>query len=207
MLDGGRRELSRSGETVHVSPKAFRLLEMLIAAAPDAVSRDDLYAGLWPDTYVDEANLPNLVAEIRKALEDDSRNPRFVKTVHGFGYAFIGAVESDGAWSTFVLQWGGREFPLREGVSVIGRDATADVQIESAGVSRRHASINANGGTATIRDLESKNGTFVDGLRVDGGTVVSGDSEIRLGSAVLRVRRISTEQSTMTVAPLPGADS
>jgi hypothetical protein len=180
---------------------------MLIAAAPDAVSRDQLYSGLWPDTYVDEANLPNLVAELRKALDDDSRNPRFIKTVHGFGYSFIGALESDGAWSTFVLQWGGREFPLREGVSVIGRDVSADVQIESAGVSRRHASISASDGTATIRDLDSKNGTFVDGLRVTARTVVSSDSEIRVGSAVLRVRRISHDQSTMTVAPLPDADS
>lgn len=204
VLDGGRRELTRGPDTLHLSPKALRLLELLVTDAPDAVSRDDLYKGLWPDTFVDDANLPNLVAEVRKALDDDSRNPRFVRTVHGFGYAFLEVPVRDAAWAAFVLQWGGREFPLREGVTVIGRDAAVDVQIESPGVSRRHAAFSASRGAVSVEDLESKNGTYVDGVKITKAVPVTPASEVRLGSATVRIRSLEQPHSTMTVAPGTG---
>jgi DNA-binding winged helix-turn-helix (wHTH) protein len=202
-LDSGTRELSSQGSSIHISPKAFRLLELLLAAAPNAVSRDDLYAGLWPDTFVDEANLPNLVKELRKALSDDSRNPRFIKTLHGFGYAFSERATSDAApaWSIYTLQWSGRDLRLPLGETVLGRDETCDVRVESPGVSRRHAVITATESGAAIRDLESKNGTFVEGVRIEDAADLADAQELRLGSAVLRVRKLAATQSTMTVAP------
>jgi DNA-binding winged helix-turn-helix (wHTH) protein len=60
----------------------------MVEAAPRALSKSELLEHLWPGTFVVEANLPHLIAEIREALEDTSRSPRFVRTVHGFGYAF-----------------------------------------------------------------------------------------------------------------------
>ena len=87
-FDSEARTLVRGGETVRISGKAFQLLEMLIAARPNPVAKSDLFAKLWPDTFVSEANLASLIKEIRQATGDDARAPRFVRTVHRFGYAF-----------------------------------------------------------------------------------------------------------------------
>lgn len=91
-FDSGARTLQRGTETVRLSGKAFQLLEVLLAARPNPVSKADLFAKLWPDTFVSEANLASLIKEIRAAIGDDARTPRFVRTVHRFGYAFSGAV-------------------------------------------------------------------------------------------------------------------
>ena len=77
---------------MRLSGKAFQLLEVLLDARPNPVAKEDLFARLWPDTFVSEANLASLVKEIRAAIGDDARNPRFVRTAHRFGYAFSGAV-------------------------------------------------------------------------------------------------------------------
>lgn len=87
-FDSAARTLVRGGGSVRLSGKAFQLLELLLAARPNPVSKEDLFARLWPDTFVSEANLASLVKEIRAATGDDARAPRFVRTVHRFGYAF-----------------------------------------------------------------------------------------------------------------------
>ena len=93
-LDPDTREVFRgdpdvlhSGEA-NVSPKAFALLEVLIEHRPNAVSKQELHKLLWPDTFVSDANLPNLVAELRETLGDDAQKPRIIRTVQRFGYAF-----------------------------------------------------------------------------------------------------------------------
>jgi DNA-binding winged helix-turn-helix (wHTH) protein len=90
VLNSQTRELLREGETLHLSPNAFQLLELLVRKAPRAVSKSELQDLLWPDTFVVEANLQHLVGQIRSALGDDSRTPRFVRTIYGFGYAYRG---------------------------------------------------------------------------------------------------------------------
>ena len=89
-LDLESRQLSNTGEEIHLEPKAFELLSALVLERPKALSKADLQERLWPGTFVAEANLSNLVAEIRAALGDPARAPKFVRTVHGFGYAFCG---------------------------------------------------------------------------------------------------------------------
>ena len=69
-------------------PKAFALLAVLIERRPKAVSKQELHKLLWPDTFVSDANLPNLVAELREAFGDDAHEPRLIRTVQRFGYAF-----------------------------------------------------------------------------------------------------------------------
>ena len=97
VYDRDTRLLLRDGKSVPVSPKAFELLGLLLAARPAAVSKADLQENLWPDTFVLEANLPNLVAELRAAIREDARRPAFIRTLHGFGYAFSGPVVDAGA--------------------------------------------------------------------------------------------------------------
>ena len=204
-LDRGGRRFTRRGVPVHLSPKAFRLLELLIDAAPDAVSKEQLYEAVWPGLFVEEANLPNLVKELRKAIEDDSRNPRFIRTVYGFGYSFDGAAisisEGPSSQIRFLIEWAGSQHLLSAGRNIIGRDIDVDVRIDSAGVSRKHAVITIVGANASIDDLGSKNGTYLNGARVLSSMPLNDGDEIRLGSAVFRLRVIAPAEPTATEAP------
>ena len=94
-FDGEARQLFRQQDPVHVSGKAFELLKLLLERRPAALSKAEIQEHLWPDTFVSEANLPTLVTEIREAIGDDARHARFVRTVHGFGYAFSGEVTNE----------------------------------------------------------------------------------------------------------------
>jgi len=93
-FDGGRRLLIRGPDAVHLSPKAFQLLGLLLARRPDAVSKAEIQDVLWPRTFVSETNLPALVNEVRRALGDRAKAPKFVRTVHGYGYAFDAPVRN-----------------------------------------------------------------------------------------------------------------
>ena len=72
-LDSGTRQLTRDGGAIHLTPKAFELLETLALERPKVLSKTALQERLWPDTFVAEANLSNLVAEVRAALDDRAR--------------------------------------------------------------------------------------------------------------------------------------
>ena len=89
LIDNDAREVRRNGVPVPLSPKAFQLLGILVSARPKALSKQELQEHLWPDTFVVEKNLTNLVSEIREKLDDDPAHPRFIRTVPRFGYAFV----------------------------------------------------------------------------------------------------------------------
>jgi len=93
-LDPATRQLTREGHPRHLSPKAFALLEALVRARPRVLTKADLHALLWPAAFVADANLSNLVAEVRRALDDDAAAPRYLRTAHRVGYAFIGGVDA-----------------------------------------------------------------------------------------------------------------
>jgi uncharacterized protein (TIGR02996 family) len=92
IFDSEGRTLQRAGRDVKISGKAFQLLHILLERRPDPVAKEELYQRLWPDTFVSEANLASLIKEIRSALDDDARDPRFIKTAHRFGYSFAAPV-------------------------------------------------------------------------------------------------------------------
>ena len=92
-LDPATRQLLRDGREVPLSPKAFQLLSLLVVNRARAVSRQELHQALWPSTFVLDANIASLVAEIRRALDDDAATPRFVRTMHRFGYRFVAQVD------------------------------------------------------------------------------------------------------------------
>ena len=89
-FDSGQRALLRHGSAVPLSPKAFQLLELLLDRRPEAVAKAELLERLWPETFVSDASLHNLVAEIRAALGDAPRAARYIRTVPRYGYAFHG---------------------------------------------------------------------------------------------------------------------
>ena len=81
VFDSATRELLHDGRRVHVSPKSFDLLEILIERRPALVTKAELQDRLWPDAVVLEANLGNAAAEIRKALGDNPKSPKYIATV------------------------------------------------------------------------------------------------------------------------------
>ena len=93
-LDLGRYELRRSGRRVKLEKKPMELLIFLVGRREQMVSREEIVKKLWrSDLFIDtERNLNNIVRKIRTALGDDSAKPRFLETVVGKGYRFIGPV-------------------------------------------------------------------------------------------------------------------
>jgi DNA-binding winged helix-turn-helix (wHTH) protein len=205
VLDPETHELCRGGDPIPLSPKAYQLLEILVESRPKALSKITLQERLWPDTFVVEKNLVNLIAEIRQSLGDNPTHPRFVRTVHRFGYAFqVPPAETpadngtSGAAVRFRLLWADGRAGLGEGEHLLGRDPDLELFLDSPGISRRHALIRIAGDEATVEDLGSKNGTFVADRRLDSPTrLVDGDL-IRVGSVQLTFNAIRATASTRT---------
>jgi len=200
-LDGRARQLCRAGEPIHLSPKALDLLTLLVRRRPEAVSKSELLDTLWPGTFVSEGNLAVLVAEIRDVLGDSARRPVFVRTVQRFGYAFSGAAatgRSAAATASCWLMWGAQRAPLMAGENLIGRDPAARVSIDVVGVSRRHAMIIVTD-QVTLVDLSSKNGTYIDDVRVTSPMTLTDGTEIRLGPASVCFRQAVGMTSTQTL--------
>jgi DNA-binding winged helix-turn-helix (wHTH) protein len=193
------RQLARGGDGIHLSTKAFDLLAILVAERPNVLSKDALQHRLWPDTFVAEANLSNLIGEIRAALDDSPREPAYIRTVHRVGYAFCAettAAERDDTPLCW-LEWGSQRFPLAAGEHVIGRDADAAIRIDASTVSRRHARILVGPDGAALEDFGSKNGTFHGDVRVTSRVAIADGDRIRIGSQLLTFR-VRAEDSTET---------
>ncbi len=202
VFDSGARELLRNGRTVPLTPKALSLLGALLERRPEALSKQQLLELLWPDTFVSESSLARLAAEVRKAIGDDARAPRFLRTVYGFGYAFHGEARDEAAPARtpragFRLVLGPREIPLFEGENLLGRAEDATGWIDSPKASRRHARIVVSGGRATLEDLGSKNGTFLRGRRLTGPAPLADGDEIVIGP-ILMTFRVGGSGSTET---------
>lgn len=169
-VDSESRQLVGDGVPIHLSPKAFDLLCLLIAARPNALAKADLHARIWPGLFVVDANLSVLVAEIRRALGDAAHESRFIRTVHRHGYAFcaeatdlkpVNAGRAGEPIPKAWLVWKERVLLLVEGENVIGRDPRCNIWLDVPGVSRRHARVVVSGDVVEVEDLGSKNGTFV----------------------------------------------
>jgi DNA-binding winged helix-turn-helix (wHTH) protein/TolB-like protein/Tfp pilus assembly protein PilF len=92
LVDTSRRALLRGGEPVPLKPKAFETLLALVENRGRVVEKDELMRSLWPDTFVEEANLTQHISLVRKALGDDPKEHRFILTVSGRGYRFVADV-------------------------------------------------------------------------------------------------------------------
>lgn len=204
-LDEDTRQLTKDGRDVHLSPKAFALLVALVSERPRVLSKAALQHLLWPDTFVVEANLSALIAEIRAALGDRARAPRFVRTAHGFGYAFCADATSDAGpraahaeTPSCWLEWGKRRFALAEGDHVIGRDPDVDIRLDAATVSRRHARVIVTSDGASLEDFGSKNGTFHGETRVTSPVRLADGDDIRIGSVRVTFHSPAAQKSTET---------
>ncbi len=204
-FDSGTRELREQGTAIHLSPKAFDLLQLLLEQRPEVVKKAEVQERIWPGTFVHEANVNVVVAEIRRVLGDDPKAPRFVRTVHRVGYAFCGAVEvqtpdlpAPRSYCRCWLSWNDRTFPLVDGENVVGRDPRCAVWLDVSGVSRRHARVSVAADAVTIEDLGSSNGTFVKGRRLAAPYVLLDRDVVEIGPATVEFRMWSDERPPKT---------
>jgi DNA-binding winged helix-turn-helix (wHTH) protein len=206
VLDSDTRQLSVRGRAVHLSPKAFQFLKLLLENRPKALSKGEIHERLWPGTFVSDGTLASLLVEVRSATGDSARESRFVRTVHRFGYAFSGSAEElrgsvskvGGQKAIYRLIWGTREISLGLGENLLGRDEEAVVWIDDAQVSRRHARILVDEKGAVLEDLDSKNGTYLRGERIEAPRKLADEDEVTIGPASLIFRVFKLTASTAT---------
>jgi DNA-binding winged helix-turn-helix (wHTH) protein len=205
-VDADTRQLLRGGSECHLPPKAFDLLWSLLERRPRVIDKTELHTRIWPDTFVVDGSLNVLVGQIRRALGDDAQRPRFVRTVHGVGYAFCGdAVEAQeqpapaGPTRCWLIKRD-RSFDLAEGDNIIGRDPECAVWLNSPSVSRRHARISVDGRRRrlTLEDLNSSNGTFLDGALVEGRVELHDGAAIRFGSVEMKLHLWNADKASET---------
>jgi DNA-binding winged helix-turn-helix (wHTH) protein len=206
IFDSSTRELHRGDRPVHLSPKSLDLLQILIERRPALVTKSELQDCLWPDVAVVEANLANAAAEIRKALGDNPKSPQFIATVSRRGYRFCATVEefTEAGRTTaqkvcrWWLSWRDVILPLSEGENIVGRHPESDVWVDASSVSRVHAIIVIAGGHATLEDRGSRNGTFMNGTRIDTQHPLLDGAAVTFGSERVVFRQWSDESAPAT---------
>jgi DNA-binding winged helix-turn-helix (wHTH) protein len=201
-FDSARRQVMReNGEPLHLTPKAFDLLALLIDEAPRVVHKSEIHEHLWPGIFVTDATLVGLVKELRRALQDRDSGSPLIRTSHGVGYAFCGALEKSRVPRSSQEHWivgAGVRFPLSEGENLIGRDPASAVWLDVAGVSRRHARIVVHNQRAELEDLGSKNGTMLRDEPTTSRTLLRDGDSIRIGPARITYRLTESGMSTET---------
>jgi DNA-binding winged helix-turn-helix (wHTH) protein/predicted ATPase len=95
-LDLSNESLWRGSQAIKVRPKAFALLSYLLLHPGQLVTKEELLNAVWPEAFVGDAVLKVTIRQLRKALDDDQKSPRFIETAHRRGYRFIGRIAERG---------------------------------------------------------------------------------------------------------------
>ena len=95
-LDLGNECLWRGSQAIKLRPKAFAVLDYLLGRPGRLVTKEELLNAIWPETFVGEAVLKVTIRQLREALDDDPKSPRFIETAHRRGYRFIGQIATGG---------------------------------------------------------------------------------------------------------------
>jgi DNA-binding winged helix-turn-helix (wHTH) protein len=199
-LDPQRRQLLREGQVLHLTPKAFDLISLLVEAAPRVVPKSEIHQHLWPAGVVTDATLVGLVKELRRALSDTDADTPIIRTAHRIGYAFDAPVAHTAA-TPLDLHWliaGDTRFALADGENIIGRDPAANVRLDHSTVSRRHARVMIRATHAILEDLGSKNGTSIRGMPLTGEVALSDGDEFSCGQVAVTYRQSSAGLPTAT---------
>ena len=190
-FDARTRQLTRSGAAIGLTPKAALLLDALIASAPAPVTKEELYDRLWRGVVVEQGNLHNLISELRATLGHAS-----ITTVHRTGYAFAAPLTRESSVGPR-LEIGDNSISLAQGETIIGREL-----LGTPDASRHHARIDVDGSQISIEDMDSKNGTFVNGERIQKRTPLQDGDQFVFGRTHAIVRMIDAAAPTMTAPPV-----
>jgi DNA-binding winged helix-turn-helix (wHTH) protein len=205
-LDVAAFTLRREGIPVRLEKIPMEVLLQLVEHAGTLVARDSIHAALWgPDVFLDrDAAINTAMRKIRKALGEDADRPRFVETIVGKGYRFVGPIVGEPRATTdrqrqvavYRLTRGTHAFALQNGENLIGRDPDVHVFLDHPSVSRRHARISITAGRAVVEDLKSRNGTCVNGRGITSPTQLDDGSVIGVGPITLTFVALSRPAST-----------
>ncbi len=205
-LDVEAYVLRRPDGSVRLEKIPMEILILLVQRAGSLVQRSEIQAMFWgPEVYVErDSALNTAVRKIRRALGDDAERPRFVETVVGKGYRFIARVDSNSVpWErvfpSHCVRRGKHEFILEAGETTFGRDPNAGVYVDHPSVSRHHACLSISSEGAVLQDLHSRNGTFVDGRKIDGPTKIGHGAIIGLGPITLTFIVMAAPASTQSM--------
>jgi DNA-binding winged helix-turn-helix (wHTH) protein len=202
-VDADARTISSAAGPVRLTRKAFDLLLLLLDCRPKAVSKEQIYARLWPETFVTESSLQTLVHEIRNAIDDRHAQSSWIRTVHGIGYCFDGDVvvgepqppaERPGRPAAWLVGESIR-VALDPGENIVGRTLDEGIAIDAPTISRRHARITIRD-SVTIEDLGSKNGTWFEDERLTMPRELSDGDVVRLGSVRFTFRLARQPRAT-----------
>jgi DNA-binding winged helix-turn-helix (wHTH) protein len=202
-FDVERRRVTCGPAELHLTPKAFDLLAILVEQAPRVVRKSELHERLWPRMYVSDSALLALVKELRRVLGGDGTRPVPIRTAHRVGYALDTAVRRGEPLDAPITHWvvvSRRRTLLHPGENVIGRGEDADVRLDGTTVSRHHARLVVAGAQTTLDDLGSKNGTCVDGARVAASVTLASGARIEIGSVALTYYSSDSGKPTETHA-------
>ncbi len=202
-LDVSAFTLRREGTPVRLEKIPMEVLVLLVEHAGTLVARDSIHAALWgSDVFLDrDAAINTAMRKIRKALGEDADRPRFVETVVGKGYRFAApivrdTIDPERQAATYQLTRGTQAFALQNGDNLIGRDPDVHVFLDHPSVSRRHARLSITAGRVALEDLNSRNGTCVDGRGITSPTELHDGSIIGVGPITLTFVSLSGVAST-----------
>ena len=199
--------ISRGDERRTIRPRVTELLVALSHRSGELAATQYLVDAVWGTEFVTVNALTQLVAELRRALDDDPKNPRYVETIPRRGYRLIAPFTPPGRSNRpdhpgelhFVLvDEDGAEVVLDPGESIIGRSPDATIRVDVPEISRHHVRIVVGGPTATIEDLGSKNGTYLRGRRIEGTVEIGNADEIQIGADLARFRVRVIDDRTKT---------
>ena len=201
VLDSTAFTLTGPAGPIGLERLPMELLLLLARRAGTLVSREEIRSTLWGrELHIEhDAAINTAIRKVRQALGDDPAQPCFVQTVVGKGYRFAADVRLPGSDLRFTVTFRGREILLGHGDTLIGRDPEAHICIDEPTVSRRHATISTNADGAVLRDLDSRNGTFVDDRRIDAPTPLADGAVVSIGPVALLFAARTAPQSTVTL--------
>ncbi len=208
MVEPTLDRITCDGREVRLRPRAMDVLTALALAAGELVSKRSLIDEVWRTEFVSDHALTQVIAELRAALGDSAGSPTYIENIPRRGYRLVASVTpvvesaaSDHCVSVpFKLETDNGSQSLTQGQNVIGRTGEADISLDKTEVSRCHAMITVQGTTAVIEDLGSKNGTYVNGRRLDGPATLNNGDEIWIGRSVARMRFLIEGEPTKTEA-------
>jgi len=209
VYDPVERVLWGDGVEVPLSHKSRELLALFLDNPRHLLTREKIVEKVWGDAAVTDDALRAQIAKLRRALGDAGDD--LVEMVRREGYRWNGDVQveaeaaapsrptksvapSDAPRFRLVLE--DREVQLLEGQNVIGRDSQSALWLDHSSVSRRHAQVLVAGGHARLEDLESKNGTFLNGRKISRSEPLANGDEIRIGAVRIVFRTLLRLQTT-----------
>ncbi|HEX4439925.1 MAG TPA: FHA domain-containing protein [Thermoanaerobaculia bacterium] len=211
LYDQADRCLLRDGVEVPLTHKSRELLLLFLENPRRMLPRETIVESVWRETAVTDDAVGAQIAKLRRALGD--AGGEILKMVRREGYRWDAEVRvedtaprhpvrsvvpSSGPRFRLILR--DREIQLLDGPNVIGRDRDSAVWIDHESVSRRHAQVVVARGRARLEDLESRNGTFLNGRRISRGEPLSDGDTMRIGVIPIVFRTLVRLKTTRTVS-------